>query len=120
MYKKLGFNVVRLGYMWSGIEPEENVYNQTYIDVVKNITDKFADAGVYTLLDLHEDILSSKFCLYDGAPLWLINKSKPKHEFPWPLKGGCEDRGWMKNALAQAPQTAYQDIYDNNYGMLDR
>ncbi|GMI29850.1 hypothetical protein TrRE_jg145, partial [Triparma retinervis] len=65
--------------MWSGIEPEENVYNQTYIDVVKNITNKFADTGVYTLLDLHEDILSSKFCLYDGAPLWLINKSKPKH-----------------------------------------
>eukprot|EP00520_Triparma_pacifica_P006726 CAMPEP_0118638564 /NCGR_PEP_ID=MMETSP0785-20121206/3757_1 /TAXON_ID=91992 /ORGANISM="Bolidomonas pacifica, Strain CCMP 1866" /LENGTH=449 /DNA_ID=CAMNT_0006529833 /DNA_START=14 /DNA_END=1360 /DNA_ORIENTATION=+ len=119
MYKKLGFNVVRLGYMWSGIEPEENVFNQTYIDVTKNITEKFADTGVYTLLDLHEDILSSKFCTYDGAPLWLVNKSEPKHAFPWPLKGDCGDRGWMKNALAQAAQTAYQDIYDNNHGMLD-
>ncbi|GMH59992.1 hypothetical protein TL16_g02943 [Triparma laevis f. inornata] len=119
MFKKLGFNVVRLGYMWSGVEPNEGEFNSTYTDIVEGITGKFADAGVYTLFDLHEDILSSKYCLYDGAPLWLVEKSEPKHDFPWPLQGNCSSRGWMKNAFAQAPQQAYQDIYDNNHGMLD-
>ena len=31
--------------------------------------------GVYVLLDMHQDILSSAFCLYDGAPRWVIEKS---------------------------------------------
>ena len=122
LFKELGFNVIRLGYMWSGIEPEEGVYDQAYIDVNKEIVQSYNDHGVHVLLDLHEDILSSEFCLYDGAPKWLIDKSVPEHPFPWPLKGnGTEDcsRGWMENAFALAPQKAYQDIYDNEHGMLD-
>lgn len=119
LMKKMGFNVMRLGYMWSGYNPEPNVFNQTYVDIIKLIVKGMADHGVYTLLDMHEDVLSSKFCLYDGAPKWVIDKSQPKHAFPWPLKGNCSSRGWMMNTLTEAAATAYQDIYDNNYGMLD-
>ena len=75
--------------------------------------------GIYVILDMHEDVLSSKFCLYDGAPLWVVNKSTPKHEFPWPLKGNCSSRGWMENILSEAAGTAYQDLYDNKNGMRD-
>jgi endoglycosylceramidase len=67
---------------------------------------------------VHQDILSSKFCLYDGAPLWVINKSKPLFNFPFPLKPGC-DRAWGSNSFAYATQVAYQDIYDNYAGMRD-
>jgi endoglycosylceramidase len=35
--ERFGMNVVRLGTMWSGVEPEEGVYNQTYIDILQNI-----------------------------------------------------------------------------------
>ena len=35
MFKKLGFNVVRLGYMWSGVEPNEGEFNSTYTDIVE-------------------------------------------------------------------------------------
>mmetsp|Transcript_105427 Transcript_105427/g.304340 ORF Transcript_105427/g.304340 Transcript_105427/m.304340 type:complete len:323 (-) Transcript_105427:1277-2245(-) len=116
---QIGFNVMRLGFMWSGYNPAEGVFNQTYIDVIKTIVDKMAARGIYTLLDMHEDVLSSKFCLYDGAPLWVMNKSVPDHEFPWPFTGDCSSRGWMANTLTEAAGHAYQDIYDNNYGMLD-
>jgi hypothetical protein len=27
----LGFNVVRLGAMWTGVEPEEDQFNKTYL-----------------------------------------------------------------------------------------
>lgn len=63
--------------------------------------------------------MSSKFCLYDGVPLWVVNKSVPKHPFPWPLKGDCASRGWMMNTLTEAAAHAYQDLYDNTGGMLD-
>lgn len=115
----LGLNAVRLGYMWTGANPGPNEFNDTYIETVRSIVDRFAAYGIYTLLDMHEDILSSKFCLYDGAPRWVIDKSEPRRPFPWPLQGNCSSRGWMENALAEAVGQAYQDIYDNNHGMLD-
>ena len=30
-----GFNVVRLGTMWTGIEPGKGQINQTYVDILK-------------------------------------------------------------------------------------
>ena len=117
--EKLGITVVRLGYMWSGVNPADGVFNATYVAKVKTIVQRFAERGIYTLLDMHEDGLSSKFCLYDGAPLWVINKSTPKHAFPWPLKGTDCSRPWGENLLSEAAATAYQDLYDNKEGMMD-
>ena len=119
LMEKLGFSTVRIGFMWSGYNPAPGVFNQTYLDTIRTIVDKMAARGVYTLLDMHEDVFSSKFCRYDGVPLWVANKSVPKHPFPWPLKGDCSARGWMENALTEAAATAFQDLYDNTRGMLD-
>lgn len=119
LMKEMGVNVVRLGFMWSGYNPAEGIFNTTYGRIMSEIIDRLATHGIHTLIDMHEDVLSSKFCLYDGAPLWVINKSVPKHPFPWPLKGNCSSRGWMINTLSEAAATAYQDIYDNRHGMLD-
>ena len=30
-----GFNVVRLGVMWTGVEPEKGQINHTYVDILK-------------------------------------------------------------------------------------
>ena len=118
LMKNMGFNVMRLGFMWSGYNPAEGVFNQSYIDNIKQIISKMAAHGVYTLLDMHQDGLSSKFCLYDGVPLWVINKSSSEHSFPWPLTGSCA-RPWGENVITEAAATAYQDLYDNKLGMLD-
>mmetsp|Transcript_43362 Transcript_43362/g.68652 ORF Transcript_43362/g.68652 Transcript_43362/m.68652 type:complete len:503 (-) Transcript_43362:210-1718(-) len=119
LMKQMGFNVMRLGWMWSGFNPAPGVFNQTYADIIKTIVEKMNARGIYVLLDMHEDVLSSKFCLYDGMPQWVVNKSSSKHAFPWPLKGNCSSRGWMENTLSEAAATAYQDLYDNKNGMLD-
>jgi len=115
----LGFTVVRLGFMWSGYNPAPNVFNQTYIDVIKATVDRLAKRGVYSLLNVQMDGLSSKFGAYDGAPLWVVNKSISKHAYPWPLStpptGGPDDGRIMLEASA----TAYQDLFDNRHGMLD-
>ena len=42
---------------------------------------------MYSLLDMHQDVLTSRFGHeYDGAPLWLVNKTQPRRPFPWPHK----------------------------------
>eukprot|EP00045_Choanoeca_perplexa_P006291 m.53458 g.53458 ORF g.53458 m.53458 type:complete len:485 (-) comp13565_c0_seq2:83-1537(-) len=113
-----GFNAIRLGVMWSGAQPTASGFNQTYYDIIGEIVDNLAEAGMYTLFDMHQDGFSSKFCLYDGIPLWVANKSTPRKPFPWPLTGGC-DRPWAENELAEASGEAYQDLYDNHNGMRD-
>ena len=141
--ESLGFNVLRLGFMWSGYNPAPGVFNQTYIEVVKHQVAQLNARGVYVLLDMHQDIISSAFCLYDGAPRWVIDKSiadlPAAHGYPAPLEApapkdnncilsgsphspcNCsrDATSWSENALTYGACNAYQSIYDNRHGMLD-
>ena len=69
----LGLNFVRLGFMWTGFNPQPGVFNFTYARIMTDIIDRFSKHGIYTLIDLHQDGLSSRFCNYDGAPEWVSN-----------------------------------------------
>jgi hypothetical protein len=79
LMSQLGFNVLRLGFMWSGYNPAPGIFNATYMEVIKATVAKLNSHGIHVLLDMHQDILSSKFCLYDGVPRWVIDKSEPAH-----------------------------------------
>jgi len=88
----LGFDVVRLGIVWQGIEPgtlgpndpsictpgpvhDPHQWNaavaQAYLDKVARTVATLARYHVYTLLDMHEDVYSSAFG-GEGAPLWAV------------------------------------------------
>ena len=60
--------------MWSGVEPQPQKYNATYLDVMKNIIELLESNHIFVLLDMHQDILSSQTGGYDGLPLWLYNR----------------------------------------------
>ncbi|KAJ3092327.1 hypothetical protein HK102_008477 [Quaeritorhiza haematococci] len=62
----LNINVIRLGIMWPGVEPERGQYNETYIKIMKNLVDKCRD----------KDVLSEKFC-GEGVPLWAADPTGP-------------------------------------------
>lgn len=114
-----GINAVRLGWMWSGVQPAAGVFNASYVAIIDGIVENLARRGIHTLLDMHQDGASSLFCLYDGLPLWVVEKrSPPKHAFPWPLSGNCS-RPWESNFVAEAMESTYQDLYDNHNGMQD-
>jgi endoglycosylceramidase len=52
----LGFNIVRLGTQWPGVEPERGQINTTYINVLKTIIKDMDKYGLYALLDFHQDV----------------------------------------------------------------
>ena len=118
-----GFTVVRLGFMWSGYNPQPGIFNQTYIEIIKTTVGRLARHGVYSLLNVQMDGLSSKFCAYDGVPLWVIDKASPPksgHPFPWPLSGNCSTPGaFPTDIISEASVSAYQDLFDNTHGMRD-
>ena len=69
-----GLRVVRLGTMWSGVEPREGYYDMEYLNNIKTIVNNFKEHGVSVILDMHQDVASHHFKTYDGIPAWLVDK----------------------------------------------
>lgn len=68
---KYGFNLIRLGLTWDGVEPEPNKYNEEYLDKVQKVADLCAKYGIYFYLDMHQDLYGGDAeNSGDGAPGW--------------------------------------------------
>ncbi len=86
--KKWGFNIVRLGVMWPGVEPTvRGAYNQTYLDQIETIVTNLGKSGISVILDFHQDIWHRKFC-GEGVPDYVFEtcqKAEPAGTQPFPL-----------------------------------
>ena len=67
-FKEQGFNLLRYGIFWDGVEPEPGVYDDEYLGRVKENIRLAEKYGLYVFLDMHQDLFSVKWI--DGAPLW--------------------------------------------------
>jgi len=74
--KNWGFNAVRLGVMWPGVEPQMGEYNATYLDIMRQIIDDLYSHGIYTIVDLHQDSMSEQWC-GEGIPAWMLPMLQP-------------------------------------------
>lgn len=79
-----GFNVVRLGVIWAGIEPQPGVIDTDYLDSIRQTVQMLADHGIYTVIDMHQDLYSSTY-YGEGAPEWASysgGRPNPNAGFP--------------------------------------
>ncbi|CAL8070125.1 unnamed protein product [Calicophoron daubneyi] len=117
MFQKWGVNVIRLGMMWAGVMPNRGTVDQKYMETMENIIDLCNEYGIYVLLDMHQDTLSTRFGGYDGLPLWLVDRfPKPPKErqYPWPYS---EPPGqWFENYLTYACMDCAEHLYLNTSG----
>jgi len=60
-------NFVRLGVMWEAVERTEGTYDDAYLDKVEELVNKLGDAGIYTLVDAHQDVFARSMC-GEGVP----------------------------------------------------
>ncbi|CAH8638940.1 unnamed protein product [Heterobilharzia americana] len=114
MFKDWGINVIRLQVMWSGLFPARSVINSTYLDQIEKIIKLSGEHGIYLILDMHQDVLSSRYGTYDGIPLWLIDQFKrppASLQYPWPYKSPPDCK--MCNYLTYECASAAQQLYDN-------
>ena len=74
---KWGFNIIRLGVIWDGVEPEPGKYDEKYLDKIEERVNWAARNGIYVLLDMHQDLYSVSFS--DGAPLWATLTDNQPH-----------------------------------------
>jgi endoglycosylceramidase len=74
---KWGFNIIRLGVIWDGVEPEPGKYDERYLDKLEERVEWAAMNGIYVLLDMHQDLYSVSFS--DGAPEWATLTDNQPH-----------------------------------------
>ncbi len=106
--RAIGFNALRLPINWSAIEPKDGGFDDAYLDRVAAVVEACNTAGLYVLLDLHQDAWSKEIG-EDGAPLWAITPA------PTTLLGGpladLEARRLSKQVIA-AFETFFGDSAD--------
>ena len=65
--KKWGMNFVRLGVTWEAVERSRNTYDDAYLDKIETLVNKLGEAGIYTLVDAHQDVFARTMC-GEGVP----------------------------------------------------
>ncbi len=124
--QRLGFNVVRLGIEWQALEPGSGGPNQpqvctpgapgdahewnkavaeAYLNHVAATVNLLARYGIYTLLDMHQDVYNKNF-RGEGAPDWAVCTNN----VPIVPKGGR----WSNNYSNPTLQTAVAHFWAND------
>jgi len=107
-----GFTAVRLGAMWTGFEGEqEGLFNETYVEILQEIVESLANHGIYTYLDMHQDVLTGVDG-YWGIPPWLYAKmAPPAHPYPWPMKSKAGYTTWACGYFSQEISNNFEQLY---------
>lgn len=64
-----GFNGVRLGVLWAGVEPTRGSYDDAYLQRMRAITAMFDRHGIGVLVDSHQDMYTEAYG-GEGFPDW--------------------------------------------------
>jgi endoglycosylceramidase len=66
-----GFNTVRLGLIYAGVEPTPGVYDEAYLDGIAATEATLAQHGIFSMLDFHQDLYNERF-QGEGWPDWAV------------------------------------------------
>jgi len=73
-----GFNSIRLGVLWAGLEPECGEYDEEYLKQLDERIQWAKEESIYVMLDMHQDLWGEK-AGGDGAPEWAtLDDGKPR------------------------------------------
>ncbi len=118
----LGFNVVRLLISWSAVEPERGTFDGEYLDKVAAAVDAASTAGLYVVVDMHQDAWGKSLATpegtvcppgaspaigWDGAPEWAT------------MTDGASTCTFGSRESAEAVMNAWDAFYANRDGIAD-
>jgi endoglycosylceramidase len=126
----LGFDVVRLGIIWKGLEPGTAPMNdgaictpgaprsqsphqfdpatfEAYLQKLDATVSLLGSYGVYSLIDMHQDVYNEAFG-GEGAPDWAVctGGAQPRPQLDVP--------NWSVNLQGPGVTTAYDHFWDND------
>jgi hypothetical protein len=84
LLSSVGANILRINVPWEAVEPEQGVFNETWLDELEALVNEAGRHGLYALLDMHQDAMSRYFC-GTGMPAWVVLPAGAQDSFPAPL-----------------------------------
>lgn len=103
-FREWGFNCIRLGILWDGLEPQPAVLNEQYLKGIDQMLHAAHKNGLYVFLDMHQDLYSVQFS--DGAPRWATLTDEQPHLHVSPV--------WSDAYFTSpAVQAALDNFWDN-------
>ncbi len=66
-----GFNTVRLGLIYKGLEPNRGRYDDAYLERIARLARMLGRHGIHVLLDFHQDLFNERFH-GEGFPDWAV------------------------------------------------
>jgi endoglycosylceramidase len=114
--------------MWPGLQPNsKDEFSSAYAQKVKRIVDASALRGIYTLLDMHQDVISENFC-GEGIPDWVVKMADLTKTFPapknnnqsytqvaadgFPLRSDCNKYDWPSYYSTYDASKTFEALYD--------
>jgi len=83
--RKNGFNAVRVGVIWSAVEPQPGIYDDAYLAHIEETVALLARKRIVSLLDFHQDMYNERY-QGEGFPDWSVQDdglpNEPKAGFP--------------------------------------
>jgi endoglycosylceramidase len=106
-----GMNAVRFLITWAAVEPQKGQYDDAYLDALATRMDWAREAGLFVVLDMHQDVYGEGFASGggDGAPRWTCDEAAYASFVPNPSQWflnyltkevtGCYDHFWQTDDL---------------------
>ena len=99
-----GFNAVRLVIEWYQIEAQQGVYNQAYLELLRQHVQWAQEAGLFVFVDMHQDLFGRGFD-GDGAPYWACDQSYYDSFEPAPV--------FILNYFSSQVKTCFQKFWSS-------
>jgi endoglycosylceramidase len=105
-----GMNAIRLLIVWAAVEPQKGQYDDAYLDAVATRVQWAKDAGLFVVVDMHQDVYGEGFASGggDGAPMWTCDAAEYASftpQQPWFLNNlsaqvsACWNAFWASDEL---------------------
>lgn len=102
-FKSWGFNCIRYGIIWDGLEPEPGKINEAYLKEIDKRVKWAEENGIWLMLDMHQDLYGQAFS--DGAPAWATLTNDAPH-----YKGNIWSEAYL---ISPAVQNAFDNFWKN-------
>ena len=116
---ELGFNAIRLPFIWEAYEPEPGLYDEAYLARLVAVAARAWTRGLYVIVDVHQDGFARTLCYGCGAgfPLWAVSPRATPH----PSDHGRRCKRWpLLELIDPGVYRSFADFYADAYGVRTR
>jgi endoglycosylceramidase len=116
---ELGFNAIRLPFIWEAYEPEPGQYDDVYLARMVAVAASAWTHELYVIVDIHQDGFARTLTRGCGAgfPLWAVSPRATPH----PPDNGCDCKNWALLELTDlGVHRSFADFYADRHGVRTR